>query len=71
MFGEPRLPVPDPPADCVTPNVMQCEYCGGPIDRLAHLFQCRCCFSIGDFNTGIMTGPHPDTVIPDACHTTH
>jgi hypothetical protein len=36
-------------------NVFQCSLCRGPVDRHAHLFQCRECKAIGDLFTGIMT----------------
>ncbi len=43
------------PAEVLTANAKQCQYCGGPVDRYEHVFQCRCCYSIGDLFTGIMS----------------
>lgn len=50
-----NLPQKPEPEDVVTPNVKQCKLCGGVVDRLQHMFQCRHCGAFGDFNTGIMT----------------
>jgi hypothetical protein len=36
-------------------NVKQCEWCRGPVDRHAHVFQCRECKAVGDLITGIMS----------------
>ena len=42
----------------IVKNVMQCVYCGGPVDRYEHLFQCRNCKAIGDITTGTMSPPY-------------
>jgi hypothetical protein len=32
-------------------NVFKCDFCGGPVDRFANMFQCRRCRAIADLNT--------------------
>lgn len=36
-------------------NCFRCPYCGGPVDRYEHHFECRGCGAIGDLVMGIMT----------------
>ena len=60
----------------VIPNVKQCCYCGGSVDRFCwnmpdphyiystKYFECRSCGATGDRNTGIMSKNTGDKVVP-------